>query len=246
VRYTNYIEHYEKDAEVYDYLPALTTQLGQSERRRAELLMKMADAAALRRDAVVLDIGAGGGQLVRLIARRGRRVIGIDIPLRNLKRIRGSLSAPLQKFFIPLSADAYALPLREASADLVFLSEIIEHLEEPAAVLREVRRVLKPDGAVVLSSPYREKIVEHLCIHCNRPTPSHAHLHSVDEQFLERTLSGAGLQIVETKYFHNKALNAAGYPLLARGWNYATWRFFDVVAHAIYRKPLFIAVKARL
>jgi hypothetical protein len=104
--------------------------------------------------------------------------------------------------------------------------------------------VLKPDGVVAVTSPYREKITQHLCIHCNRPTPSNAHLHSIDEKFLERTLTEAGLRVLEVRHFHNKALAALGYPLFARRWHYGAWRALDVVANALYRKPLFIAVKA--
>jgi 2-polyprenyl-3-methyl-5-hydroxy-6-metoxy-1,4-benzoquinol methylase len=245
LKYSNYIEHYEKDAEVYDYLPPLNSKLGQAERRRAELLLRLADIENLPRNALILDIGAGGGQLVRIISRRGRQILGLDIPTRNLKRIRESLSSSLQKYFFPISADAYNLPLRPESVDAVFLSEVIEHLDDPATVLKEIRRAIKPGGSIILSCPYREQIVQHLCVHCNKPTPANAHMHSIDESYLQKILPEAGFRIVEFKHFNNRALSALGYPLLARRWNYGLWRAFDSLANGIYRKPLFIAAKAR-
>jgi hypothetical protein len=51
-------------------------------------------------------------------------------------------------------------------------------------VLDEMWRVVRPGGRVLISTPYRERIRYVLCIHCNQPTPIHAHLNSFDEHRL--------------------------------------------------------------
>jgi SAM-dependent methyltransferase len=54
---------------------------------------------------------------------------------------------------VDFSSDATALPLADGSVDMVLSLELLEHVPEPAAVLREIARVLKPGGTVMLSVP---------------------------------------------------------------------------------------------
>jgi SAM-dependent methyltransferase len=54
---------------------------------------------------------------------------------------------------VDFSSDASALPLADGSVDLVLSLELVEHVPEPAAVLAEIARVLKPGGTVILSVP---------------------------------------------------------------------------------------------
>lgn len=51
-------------------------------------------------------------------------------------------------------ADATCLPLASGCADLVFCTQVIEHVTQPARLLAECRRVLKPGGALVLTGPF--------------------------------------------------------------------------------------------
>ena len=54
---------------------------------------------------------------------------------------------------VDFASDASALPLADGSVDLVLSLELVEHVPEPAVVLREIARVLKPGGTVILSVP---------------------------------------------------------------------------------------------
>jgi SAM-dependent methyltransferase len=54
---------------------------------------------------------------------------------------------------VDFASDASQLPLADGSVDLVLSLELVEHVPEPAAVLREIARVLKPGGTVILSVP---------------------------------------------------------------------------------------------
>jgi SAM-dependent methyltransferase len=54
---------------------------------------------------------------------------------------------------VDFASDASALPLADGSVDLVLSLELVEHVPEPAAVLSEIARVLRPGGTVILSVP---------------------------------------------------------------------------------------------
>ncbi|WP_306320747.1 MULTISPECIES: class I SAM-dependent methyltransferase [unclassified Streptomyces] len=110
-------------------------------------------ATALKdtRTATVLDIGCGDGTAAATTARHlpGRhRLIGLDWSQDALRRashrvphvVRGELTG-------------HGLPFATASADAVLLSEVIEHLVDPDAALDEIRRVLRPGGHLMLSTP---------------------------------------------------------------------------------------------
>lgn len=91
----------------------------------------------------LLDLGSGLGGFSREFAARGATVYAVDLtPPRShgpgLHRIR---------------ATAAAVPLRDASVDLVFCASLIEHVPRPEEILREIERVLKPGGTAYVSFP---------------------------------------------------------------------------------------------
>jgi len=95
----------------------------------------------------VLDLGSGVGGFLEGLGRLGGRVDAVDDDTDSLRRCaeRGFRSGVL--------ADGYRLPFRDESYDLVCLFDVLEHLDDDAAALREVRRVLRPGGRVFLSVP---------------------------------------------------------------------------------------------
>ena len=92
-----------------------------------------------------LDIGAGRGALIeRLNARFKLESQACDFHVENFKG-----NAPIKKIDI----DKQPLPYGDAEFDLVTCSEVIEHLENYRALVREARRVLRPGGLLVLTTP---------------------------------------------------------------------------------------------
>ena len=115
--------------------------------------------------AMVLDLGCGVGEYVRGFAREGARAVGIDIAPARLAEARRRLAqagagdgapAPRRGVVAGLVAAAgETLPVRDGSLDAVVLNEVIEHVEDDAATLGEVARVLKPGGTCVIFAPNR-------------------------------------------------------------------------------------------
>lgn len=109
---------------------------------RLELMARLVRRAA---PGSVLDVGCGAGWLLDRLQEdgRARRLVGVDAA--------ASCSTPGWEY---RAGDVTArLPADDDEFDLVVLGEVIEHVPDPDALLAEVRRVLRPGGVLVLSTP---------------------------------------------------------------------------------------------
>src|SRR5437588_959685 len=104
----------------------------------------------------VLDFGCGSGEKTLLLARRGAKVLGVDISadLINLARRRLAINEldGAAEFVV---ASAHELPIENESMDVVFGMAILHHLDLDLAS-REVYRVLKVGGRAIFSEPVRD------------------------------------------------------------------------------------------
>jgi SAM-dependent methyltransferase len=115
-----------------------------------EHLARYAFAARLARGKRVLDAGCGAGYGSAELAHAAQAVVGIDVSSDALTFARANYRLPNLTFEM---ASCAALPHRDASFDLVVGFEVIEHLENWREFLREVRRVLAPNGQFIVSTP---------------------------------------------------------------------------------------------
>jgi malonyl-CoA O-methyltransferase len=105
----------------------------------------------------ILDLGCGTGVASRHLQRRYPKahVIAMDAAFGMLQRAAHQKSLIQQWFalgFKRVCADAYQLPLKTASIDMVFSSLMLQWCDPPDAVFAEIRRVLKPSGVFLFSS----------------------------------------------------------------------------------------------
>lgn len=114
------------------------------EGRRVDRLLELLDVRPEHR---VLEVGVGAGNILARV--QAAELHGIDISDYVLAKAAERLGerATLVK------GDAESLPYEDASFDRVYCSEVLEHVIDPKAVIREMRRVLKPGGVVVVSVP---------------------------------------------------------------------------------------------
>ncbi len=91
----------------------------------------------------ILDIGCGGGFLTNALAQVGHNAVGVDLSNNSLK-IAQAKDTTQKALYI--QADALHLPFAEKSFDVVCAMDLLEHVEEPAGVIREASRVLKEGG----------------------------------------------------------------------------------------------------
>lgn len=99
----------------------------------------------------ILEVGSGDGYLMNLVRSRCDRVIGVDFEMTGLRLASKKLVRFRECSLI--QGNCYDLPFRDESFDLVLLSDVIEHLEDPEVCLREIARVLRPEGMVIVTTP---------------------------------------------------------------------------------------------
>jgi 2-polyprenyl-6-hydroxyphenyl methylase/3-demethylubiquinone-9 3-methyltransferase len=103
-------------------------------------------------DKAVLDIGCGGGILAEAMANAGARVTGIDLADASLQVARlHALDSHLDIDYRLVSAERLA---RETPAafDVITCMEMLEHVPEPASIIRAAARMLRPDGWLFVST----------------------------------------------------------------------------------------------
>lgn len=100
----------------------------------------------------VLDVGCGKGELLTEISRRYARgeLYGVDF---STGRIREAAQGVGLMVSLAEADIQRGLPFRARAFDRVFCTDTLEHLRQPESCLREIWRVLKPDGRVILSVP---------------------------------------------------------------------------------------------
>ena len=103
-----------------------------------------------------VDVGCSAGYIADSVAEQGGRTFGIDIDVPGLAKAHARFGE--QVGF--LCADGEQLPFADASVDVVVFNHIYEHVVDPVAVLRDIKRVLKPGGAVYLGLGNRLGIME--------------------------------------------------------------------------------------
>ncbi len=97
----------------------------------------------------VLDVGCGGGILSEALAERGATVVGIDLAESALQAAETHRAGQAVEYRLESSRDAVA---RGEVFDVVTCMEMLEHVADPAAVLRDIHAVLKPGGWAFFST----------------------------------------------------------------------------------------------
>jgi demethylmenaquinone methyltransferase/2-methoxy-6-polyprenyl-1,4-benzoquinol methylase len=127
----------------YDQLSALLS-FGQDPRWRKALVAAVAPAAGER----VLDVATGTGLVAAELARSGCSVVGIDQSPAMLSAARRRFAGPDGERVELLAGEAEALPFADASFDALTFTYLFRYVEDPAATMGELARVVRQGGRV--------------------------------------------------------------------------------------------------
>ena len=146
----------------------------------------------------LVDVGCGAGQLWPYLRRQFARYVGVDVV-----RYEGF---PADAEFTQVDLDMGKVSLPDESVDAVAAIETIEHLENPRAFMRELVRLAKPGGWVVVTTPNQLSLLSLLTLvtkhRFNAFQDVHypAHLTALLEVDLRRVADECGLRDVATNY----------------------------------------------
>ncbi|MEO6320019.1 MAG: bifunctional 2-polyprenyl-6-hydroxyphenol methylase/3-demethylubiquinol 3-O-methyltransferase UbiG [Polaromonas sp.] len=164
------------------------------------------DGLAPLKDLRVLDIGCGGGILADSMARKGAAVLGIDLASKALKVAQlHALEAQTQGVaYREISAEALAAE-QPGSFDVVTCMEMLEHVPDPASVVKACAMLVKPGGRVFFSTINRNAkaflfaIVGAEYVLNMLPRGTHEYAKLIKPSELASYCRAAGLDFVQTK-----------------------------------------------
>jgi 2-polyprenyl-3-methyl-5-hydroxy-6-metoxy-1,4-benzoquinol methylase len=139
-----------------DYEPAYLQYLEESveDERTHVALLNWAEGFLPLEGKRVLDVGAGSGKFVRFLRRRRVEAHGIEPAAPLYSRFLAD-----EPFFFSKSIEAFAEESEGDSFDVVFASDVMEHVERPDVFLCKVSRLLEPGGMLFVSTPDVESLL---------------------------------------------------------------------------------------
>ena len=151
-----------------------------------------------------LDIGTGTGRILELLANQVERGIGIDTSTEMLSLARATLEQAGIKHVHVRKGDMYNLPIDDATIDLATLHLVLHYSMDPAQVLTEACRTLKPDGRLIIVdfAPHDEDSL--------RTEHQHQRLGFNDKE-IKTILKSLGLRVEKTR-------KLSGDPLTVNIW----------------------------
>ena len=108
----------------------------------------------------LLDIGCGQGRLLKLLASRAHRVVGVDIDPQARRLARAELLLAGLPNCTLRQGDMYALPFDDANFDMIILDDVLVGAERPASAVTEAKRLLKEGGRILFLASVDDREAE--------------------------------------------------------------------------------------
>jgi ubiquinone/menaquinone biosynthesis C-methylase UbiE len=201
--------------------------------RNLEHLHRYALALEYVENKIVLDIASGEGYGTNLLSKKAKMVYGVDISEEAINHAQEKYDRNNIEFKV---GSVINIPFEENKFDVVVSFETIEHLTEQEQMLSEIKRVLKKDGILILSSPDRE-------IYASRSVGNIYHL---KELTLKELLDLLKVQFKNIYVF--KQLIAIGSLIIPTEHNVSRFKTYDgtyysvkenLKEHDFFNKPFF-------
>ncbi|GII55819.1 methyltransferase [Planotetraspora thailandica] len=157
----------------------------------------------------VLDLGAGAGRHAFEVLRRGADVVAFDMDAAELDGVAAMFAAMDKEGQVPPGAtgetvvgDALSMPFPDASFDRVIASEVLEHIPDDMAAMRELVRVLRPGGLAAITVPsfLPERICWALSEDYHTAPGGHIRIYTLAE--LQAKLKACGLEVGSHHHAH--------------------------------------------
>ena len=158
-----------------------------------------------------LDIGCGTGYLLNEVrARTNWSVFGVELSPRACEFAKNSL-----KLDTIINSDLAGAQFKDGSFDVLHISEVLEHVPSPLSFLTECRRIIKPDGTLLLSLPNgqsdRQGLLDFWKENAKPPGHASGHIYFFSSKSLRVLLAKTGFEIVSSQtYAFKQGLRSLG------------------------------------
>lgn len=156
---------------------------------RRKLLKFILSSLNLPKDCPTIDIGCGVGSNLKVLISEGLYAIGLDQSTYALMLVRKKGKFPL------VAGDLTKLPIKTKSVGLIIAMDVVEHLENDLKGIRELYRILKDNGTLVLTVPAFKSLWG-----IQDVVTGHRRRYSLKE--ISNTLKQSGFNIVRSSYFN--------------------------------------------
>lgn len=145
---------------------------------------------------VVLDAGCGEGGVVAFCARRGAHIIAVDMHEATLETARKLLAKTTARKIECYCSTADSIPVADALASRIICTEVLEHVDDPAQVIKELYRVGQPGALYVFSVPeiLSEALLKKVGPESYFRAPNHVRV--FEREAFAETIRAGGLEIV--------------------------------------------------
>jgi SAM-dependent methyltransferase len=148
-------------------------------------------------NATILEVGCGDGSFTRNLGEHSSRVTAVDISASQIKR--NAIAHPEIRFVQHDVAQPF--PFVDGDFDVIWCSEVLEHLFDPSFAVREMQRVLAPGGRLLVTVPYHgvfKDVLIALFKWDEHFSPTNPHIRFFTRKTLSRLAVSAGFVEVET------------------------------------------------
>jgi SAM-dependent methyltransferase len=156
---------------------------------RRKLLKTILCSLNLQRESLTMDIGCGVGSNLSLLKAIGLKAMGCDRSFDNLLLAKN-------KFFLPfINGDLENLPIRSSSVELVVATDVLEHLQDDIAGVRELCRILRRNGHLIVTVPAFQSL-------WGTQDIVTGHKKRYSKRDISNVLKHNGFQIMRSSYFN--------------------------------------------
>jgi dolichol-phosphate mannosyltransferase len=170
-------------------------------------------------DITLLDVGAATGFFMSLAEARGFSTTGIEI-----SDFAASLGR--QKRLNIITGDLLKAPFMNGYFDVVTMCDVLEHVTDPKAILLETKRILKPEGLLLINTPDAESVVARMFGKNWHLLVPPEHLHYFSPKNLSKFLEKIGFEIVINTTIGKKFTLSYVFNMLYKWQKLSIWNYF--------------------
>lgn len=151
----------------------------------------------------VLEVGCGIGQFTPMLYDGFKRVVGIDLDPENIEIAKKTFCSPNHSFLVA-NAEKFSI---DEKFDTILVAMILEHVDDPVAVLRNARDLLKDNGRIIIQTPNANSfnrqlakymgLIEDLHEVPEEQVVKYGHRRVYDLELLVKDIKLAGLKIIQ-------------------------------------------------